>query len=134
MNALRRAWLLVAIIVGVSGCGTSGTKEGMVSSASMVAVADLRDSLIGRTVVVEEVRDNGMCGGPIPPPGMVTKIGEGLRIRGELDSFAGETIVLRFPPPATYGRMHIPKANIRSIKILPQENRQHPAPADGVPR
>ena len=98
-------------------------------AAATITVDELRKDLIGRTVAVT-VGSKSRGGGPIPPPGTDTAVGDGRRIVGILESFSGDTIVLRFPPPATFGRHNIYKSGVIRIEILREGDRRPDTLAD----
>jgi beta-lactamase regulating signal transducer with metallopeptidase domain len=92
----------------------------------VVSADSLSDGDLGKICIVTSPF-RGMGGGPIPPPGMVTIEGDQERIRGRLSAVTKDEVVLDFPPPATYGKMHIPRNAIVSVVFVPEAPPRPPA-------
>ena len=83
----------------------------------VVTADSLSDGDLGKTCIVT-IPNLGSGGGPIPPPGMVTIEGNEKRLRGRLSAITKDEVVLDFPPPATYGKMHMPRDAILSVVFI----------------
>ncbi len=107
------------------------TPGGVAMGAVVGKSADIEVSEkdIGKMVVVV-ARASGMGGGPTPPAGMMTTEGEKTVMRGVLRAIGRDEIVLGFPPPETYGRMHIPRGVVLSARL--EEAATRPATAPGA--